>query len=138
MSNIDRGKAKQFSQRVRALRLKRGMQSQVIAEKAGIARSTYAGYETQDRFPPIETLTKLAEILNTSTDYLVGLTDDPEPKELTRNINDYLKNMDRLNWNGVPLSNDELRPLRDLFEVIVRERLPKIEEETDEEKNGTN
>lgn len=124
-----------FGQRLKELRNSKGVNMQYVAERIGVARSTYAGYETQERFPPIETLARLAEVLGTSTDYLIGLTPNQEPKELTRNVDEYLKSMDHLNWNGIPLSNDELKPLRDLFQIVIRERLPKMLEETDTEKD---
>jgi hypothetical protein len=46
-------------------------------------------------------LVQIAEILKTSTDYLLGLTDNPYPKEPTRNAKELLKEKD-LHWDGVP------------------------------------
>lgn len=129
---IDR-KPSIFSVRVKELREKRGFTMQYIGERIGVARSTYAGYETQDRFPSVDKLTKLVRVLNTSVDYLIGLTDNPETKDPTHNIVEYLETVDDLNWNGIPLSNDDLKPLRDLFSIVIRERLPKINEEIKED-----
>lgn len=45
---------------------------QEIADKLGITQSTYAYYETGRNEPDLETLKKLADIFETSIDYLVG------------------------------------------------------------------
>ena len=101
---------------------------QDMADRLGVARSTYAGYESEYRQPTLETLHGKASILKTSADYLIGLTDNPHPVEPTKNVKELLKE-DELHWDGVPLTDEELKPLRDLLEVVVRERLPKTKKE---------
>ncbi|RKH76993.1 helix-turn-helix domain-containing protein [Corallococcus sp. AB032C] len=124
-----------IGKRLREVRKKRGLTLQEIADKLGVARSTYAGYESDYRQPPLEILVQIADILKTSTDYLLGLTDNPYPKEPTRNAKELLKEND-LHWDGVPLTDEELKPLRDLLELVVRDRLPKIiQDEKEKEKN---
>lgn len=124
-----------IGKRLREVRKKRGLTLQEIADKLGVARSTYAGYESNYRQPPLEILVQIADILKTSTDYLLGLTDNPYPKEPTRNAKELLKEND-LHWDGVPLTDEELKPLRDLLELVVRDRLPKIiQDEKEKEKN---
>jgi transcriptional regulator with XRE-family HTH domain len=124
-----------IGKRLREVRKKRGLTLQEIADKLGVARSTYAGYESDYRQPPLEILVQIADILKTSTDYLLGLTDNPYPKEPTRNAKELLKEND-LHWDGIPLTDEELKPLRDLLELVVRDRLPKIiQDEKEKEKN---
>lgn len=54
------------------------MTQTALAEKIGINLSTLNNYMTgRSKFPP-ETLRLIAEALNTSSDYLLGLTDNPE------------------------------------------------------------
>ena len=115
-----------FSKRLKEIRMARGLSHDQVSKKCGVARSTFAGYEINNSFPPVDTLALIAQVLQTSTDYLIGLTDDPEPKDPTHNIVDYLANTSKLNWNGVPVSDDDLKPLKELFEIIVRDRMPKI------------
>ncbi len=43
-----------------------------------INRSTYAKYETGDRTPQLRILIALAICLDTTTDYILGLTDNPK------------------------------------------------------------
>jgi transcriptional regulator with XRE-family HTH domain len=114
-----------FGKRLREMRKKRGMRLQEMADKLGVAKSTYAGYESGYRQPDLQVLAQTAEILKTSADYLLGLTDNPYPKEPTRNLKELLKEND-LHWDGVPLTDEELKPLCDILELIVRHRLPKV------------
>ncbi len=44
-----------------------------------IRQNTYSQYENGKRSIPIDILIKLAEYFNTSTDYILGLTDKKEP-----------------------------------------------------------
>mgnify|MGYP001943275663 FL=1 len=113
-----------YGVRLRILRKANGWTIDDMADRLNIGRSTYAGYETEHRKPSIETLSELAKIFNVSTDYILGLTDDKDPKKVENNAYEYLKK-ENLNWNGVPLSDEELKPIRDLLEVVVRDRLPK-------------
>ena len=113
-----------YSVRIRELRKEHRYTLDDIAQRLGIARSTYAGYETGHRKPAIETLFEIAKIYNVSTDYILGLTDEKDPKKIEYNASEYLKK-GNLNWDGIPLTDEELKPIRDLLEVIVRDRLPK-------------
>ena len=68
---------------LKKLRLNKGItQKKVCAELAmhgcWIDRSTYAKYETGERVPSIEALIALAVCFETTTDYILGLTDNPE------------------------------------------------------------
>ena len=51
-----------------------------VAEYLNIRQNIYSQYETGQRQLPIEALIKLAKFWGTSIDYLLGLTDDPNPK----------------------------------------------------------
>lgn len=113
-----------FGERLKLLRKKKGLTIEELAEKIGLGRSTYAGYETEKRKPQLETIIKLADFHNTSTDYILGLTDNPQSN---KDDNDFKKYLDKkeLTWDGVPLSDEELKPIKDLMEIVVRDRLPK-------------
>ena len=50
-----------------------------IAKILNIAERTYSGYETGSRNLPIEILIALAKFYNTSTDYILGLTNNKNP-----------------------------------------------------------
>ncbi len=50
-----------------------------VAEAIGVTKATMCKYERNVNIPNAEILAKLAGALNTSADYLCGLTDDPTP-----------------------------------------------------------
>ena len=62
---------------LQAARKAKGLTQQDLADFLGIGRVTYARYENGDRQPDYETLLKLANYLDVSTDYLLGRTDNP-------------------------------------------------------------
>ena len=50
-----------------------------IAEYLNLNREVYRRYEKGIREIPVWALLKLAELYRTSTDYILGRTDDPRP-----------------------------------------------------------
>lgn len=73
-----RGKMSEVGNRIRALRKQRGLTQVQLSRQSGISQSNVSQYE---RFvePPASALGKIADTLNTTVDYLVGRTDNPEP-----------------------------------------------------------
>ena len=61
-----------FHVNLREARKNSGMTQKEVAQKVGVARSTYALYETGERSPDVEVVKKLAEVLGVSGDYLIG------------------------------------------------------------------
>lgn len=74
MENINR-----FRVRLKELRKENNMTQRNLADKLGVVRTAIANYETGRTIPDSETLNHLATILNTTTDYLLGRTDNPSP-----------------------------------------------------------
>ena len=69
--------------RIKNMREDYDLTQKQVAEYLNIKQNTYSQYETGNRQIPIEVLVALAELYNTSADYLLGLTDQkkPYPKE---------------------------------------------------------
>ena len=65
--------------RLKDLREDRDIKQIEIAEYLHVKQNTYSQYENGQRQIPIEALIKLAEYFHTSTDYILGLTNDPTP-----------------------------------------------------------
>ena len=78
-----------IGRRIQRLREKQGMKQEILAQKIDIERSNLSNYETGRRTIPLETLKKVAKVLNTSTDYLLGLTESKSAKIKDREICDY-------------------------------------------------
>ena len=63
--------------RLKDLREDHELKQKEIAAFLGIDQRVYSNYETGRREIPVHLLLKLAEYYHTSTDYILGLTDDP-------------------------------------------------------------
>ncbi len=68
-----------LQKRLRDLREDRDLTQTDVAKLLNISQRTYSGYETGSRMIPYTLLVDLAKYYNTSVDYLVGLTNNPEP-----------------------------------------------------------
>ena len=64
---------------IRSLRIDRGYTQTQIAEYLHIKQNTYSQYEIGVLNYPVDILIKLADFYGTSTDYLLGRTDDSTP-----------------------------------------------------------
>lgn len=65
--------------RLRDMREDSDVTQRELAEYLHIKQNTYSQYENGQRQLPIEILIDLAKFYNTSTDYLLGLTDEKKP-----------------------------------------------------------
>lgn len=64
-----------FNENLRIAREQRGLTQKEVAEGVGVAKSTYSLYESGAREPNVQTIKKLADLLKTSADKLLGLDD---------------------------------------------------------------
>ncbi|MCG8500873.1 MAG: helix-turn-helix domain-containing protein [Firmicutes bacterium] len=65
--------------RLKHLREDNDLLQKHVAEVLKIPERTYGNYELGDRSIPLELLIVLAKFYNTSTDYILGLTDETRP-----------------------------------------------------------
>ena len=65
--------------RIRDLRMDRGFTQEEVARVLHVSQNTYSQYEIGTTRYPLDAVVKLAEFYGVSVDYLVGLTDTPEP-----------------------------------------------------------
>ena len=68
-----------YLRRLKDLREDKDEKQIAIAELLNITRQQYSLYETGKRDLPIKYLGILANFYNTSSDYILGLTDNPKP-----------------------------------------------------------
>jgi len=66
-----------YFRRLKDLREDHDLKQSEIAEFLGIHQTVYSRYERGFQNIPIEYLIKLADYYNVSTDYILGLTDNP-------------------------------------------------------------
>lgn len=60
-----------YNEQLRKLRQKKNVSQQVVADYLNITKQAYSLYELGKREPDFETLLKLGEFFNVSTDYLL-------------------------------------------------------------------
>ena len=65
--------------RIKDLREDRDLTQKEIAAYLHIRQNTYSQYENGQRQLPIDCLIALAHFYNTSTDYILGLTEEQKP-----------------------------------------------------------
>ena len=62
---------------IKSARERAGISQKELAVSMGVAQPTVSNWESGERMPMGKNLTKLAELLGCSTDYLLGKTDNP-------------------------------------------------------------
>ena len=65
--------------KIRDLREDRDLTQKEVAEVLHISQNTYSQYENGKRQMPIDCLIALAKYYETSTDYILGITENPTP-----------------------------------------------------------
>ena len=73
--------------RIRDLREDRDLCQRDLADYLNCSQVCYSNYEIGKRDIPTEVLSKLAEFYNTSTDYLLGRTDEKKPYPKSKQVN---------------------------------------------------
>ena len=74
-----------FSERVKELRKSKGLTQRQMAAALGITERSYQRYEAENN-PNNDTLIKLADFFNVSTDYLLGRSDCKAPPHAKNRI----------------------------------------------------
>lgn len=70
--------------RIKELREDKDIKQIVLANYLGIKQNSYSQIENQTNEIKVYYLIKLAEFYNTSTDYILGLTDETKPYPKTK------------------------------------------------------
>ncbi|MGG1571626.1 helix-turn-helix domain-containing protein [Fictibacillus sp. NRS-1165] len=125
--------------RARKRRLELGLKLPEVAELTGKAKSTIAGYEKEEtpgkyfRTPLAKDLSKLADALQTTSDYLIDRTDNPYNPHI--NLLQYIKYEKDFTIGGKTMSENDMNFLIRTLENIAN--LPsKSENQTDEIKSN--
>ena len=69
--------------RLKECREKLGITKMEAAKRMQLSQPAYLRYEAGTRMPSLQTLSVIANILNTSVEYLTDQTDDPNPLSYT-------------------------------------------------------
>lgn len=71
----------EFHEELRLARTRLNMKQSEVAKALGVDTSTYCGYETGKRSPDVDRIKKLAQILKTSADILLGTKKESQQEE---------------------------------------------------------
>lgn len=70
-----------FGNRIKGMREQRGIKQGQFADSMGISRQSMSNYESGKHSPDIDVIVKMADFFQCSTDYLLGLTEHPNPEQ---------------------------------------------------------
>lgn len=89
-----------FAKRLKESRTNKDYTQEELATMIGIAKSTLAGYEKGNREPDFTKLIKLTEILEVTSDYLLGISDNKNVYDLSRDEKLLIEKYNKLNFVG--------------------------------------
>ncbi|HJF30800.1 MAG TPA: helix-turn-helix domain-containing protein [Sporosarcina psychrophila] len=105
-------------------REKRNWSQVEVAKKVGITNAVLSNYERDYRDPDTETLKKLADLYNVSTDFLLGRTENSSPMNKDEEaFQKAISDPDLKRWySELPNSDEEdLQKLRKMWDIIKNE-----------------
>ena len=72
--------------KIREARKEKGLKQVDLADKVHVSIQTISGYETGYAQPPVDVLIKIADVLEVSTDYLLGRSNDIGIVEIQKDL----------------------------------------------------
>lgn len=69
----------EVSESLKRFRKWTGLNQEEMATKLGVKRQAYQPYETGKVKPSVDMVLKMAKVFGVSADYLLGLSDEPQP-----------------------------------------------------------
>lgn len=100
--------SEKFFENLKKARLRKGLSQVQLAEQLGVAKSTYSMYESGNREPNVQTIKKIADILNVSTDELLGM--DEESQTIAAH------------FDGVEYTDEEMAEIRQFAQFVRMKR----------------
>lgn len=79
-----------FGSRLKQLRTSKKITQNELSKLLDVSRSAVAGYETSGKQPDFEKVLLLANFFEVSTDYLLGITDDPTPSQASDQLHAFI------------------------------------------------
>ena len=112
--NTNRSPSELFKERLKAARELRKWNQNDLASRAGMPPSSIAHFEAGSRKPSFDTLRRLANSLEVTTDYLLGRVDDPGLAEAGDPL---FRDVGKLTGSDRELAKDFLKMLAERSEV---------------------
>ncbi len=105
--------------RLRRLRLLKGMTQTQLARELGVSTSAVGMYEQGRREPDHKTLARMAKLFETSTDFLLGTEPERQKgfEDLLREFKTALIQQEGLMFNGVLLEDGDVEKIMDAIRM---------------------
>ncbi|MDO7787901.1 helix-turn-helix domain-containing protein [Desulforamulus aquiferis] len=117
-----------LGKRIKHLREEKGLNQIELAKLLNISNTTLSQYENGQRVPSDEIKIKLAEVFDTTTDFLLGRTDNPIgttesiPSWATykdkRDFRKMLEEDPEVMFDGVPLDEEDREKIKRVMEAL--------------------
>lgn len=107
----------ELGERLRNLREKRNHTPAEFAGMLGVSRPTIVHWEAGTRSPNPEQIAKIAALLRTSSDYLIGITDNPLAPNEVMEVEEIMNNV-QLTYKNKPISDEYKKMFLRFFESI--------------------
>ncbi|MBN3523108.1 helix-turn-helix domain-containing protein [Paenibacillus apiarius] len=118
--------------RIKEMRLKQGLSQDDVAHELGMKRANVANYEAGRTTPPSDIIGRLADLLHTSSDYLLGRIDNPMPLTVSphesipewatwkdkRDFKKLLEEDAEIMFDGVPIEEDDRERVIQVLEAL--------------------
>lgn len=113
-----------FPERLKALRTERNLTQEELSKMVNVSSKTVGAWERGTRQPSIEAITKLAEIFNVTTDYLLGQNQTPKwaDQRDTLDLKKFIDEDAGMTYDGDNLTEEELEQLNVAFTQIFWKR----------------
>lgn len=107
-----------LSQKLKELRLNKGLTQIEFAKTFNIANGTVGNWETGKREPDYEMLSRIADFYGVTIDYLLGRNDKEKPTEMEKSLPDIM-------YRYNELSNDQQREVIAFMEFKLAQQTKK-------------
>lgn len=81
MAKIPYARSVAIGPRLRFARTSAGLTQKELSDRAGIINRNYSKYETGETYPPPDVMVRLCQVLDVSSDFLLGLSDEYRAKD---------------------------------------------------------
>lgn len=111
---MERGEQVLLGKRLKRLRKDKKLTQEQLGRKINVTKVSISGYENGNRSPDTETLQKIADFFDVTTDYLLGRSDNPvltakDEKDIAKKLENILNSMDSdtaLAFDGEPMDEE--------------------------------
>ena len=107
-------------ERLKTLRSEIKLTQKEVADKLDISQQSYAKWEKGITLPANKNLQKISEIFNTTTDYLLGNTDNKNSTKFEDDLDESLNTAKA--FSGKPISEHDREVMREILTEMFKDK----------------